>query len=537
MSKVPEISFFLEPDEKHFHAWLHNQPNNFFAFKQNKSEEEIAKLAEWRAIFERRVQRFSTIDASFVDADLTQAFSKWMRSLSLKVPPCAELEGLRTYFETYVKSMRDDTNELYRDAKAKELCEQYRKKADENLFEAWMLEQPKLYVRAIAHTDHNMKIELKKKFLDLCACKWDVPTGRDFILYMLNNDEGPAGLDNSAMARTAMKLVYAEMPMAWRWLKSRDLETITVQAEKLPFNDKTTMQMIEHLNNCDVESEDESEDEFEADLEADLEAMLAAVPAAVPEAVPEAVPAAVPDAVPEEAVPAAVPEEAVPAAVPDAVPAAVPEEAVPEAVPEEAVPEAVPVPAVPVPAEAEPAAKRQQEMADPLAAAAWGYDPSVVVPLAPAPPARMFGSRSLVPAAVPAAVPEEVEPMGSLPCVTSLEQQRKLMTAKLKKLDEDIALKNADNVDADMEPVFRGLCKRQRVSFQRGTWSVPVRKLRKLNKSDKAQAFTREVLDLIKYTRQEEQKAIVARAEAREKLRRLVDGYYGKITAEFPAKL
>jgi CHASE3 domain sensor protein len=127
--------------------------------------------------------------------------------------------------------------------------------------------------------------------------------------------------------------------------------------------------------------------------------------------------------------------------------------------------------------------------------------------------------------------------MGSLPCVTSLEQQRKLMTAKLKKLDEDIALKNADNVDADMEPVFRGLCKRQRVSFQRGTWSVPVRKLRKLNKSDKAQAFTREVLDLIKYTRQEEQKAIVARAEAREKLRRLVDGYYGKITAEFPAKL
>ena len=499
MSKVPEISFFLEPDEKHFHAWLHNQPNNFFAFKQNKSEEEIAKLAEWRAIFERRVQRFSTIDASFVDADLTQAFSKWMRSLSLKVPPCAELEGLRTYFETYVKSMRDDTNELYRDAKAKELCEQYRKKADENLFEAWMLEQPKLYVRAIAHTDHNMKIELKKKFLDLCACKWDVPTGRDFILYMLNNDEGPAGLDNSAMARTAMKLVYAEMPMAWRWLKSRDLETITVQAEKLPFNDKTTMQMIEHLNNCDVESEDESEDEFEADLEADLEAMLAAVPAAVPEAVPEAVPAAVP------------------------------EEAVPE--------EAVPVPAVPVPAEAEPAAKRQQEMADPLAAAAWGYDPSVVVPLAPAPPARMFGSRSLAPAAVPAAVPEEVEPMGSLPCVTSLEQQRKLMTAKLKKLDEDIALKNADNVDADMEPVFRGLCKRQRVSFQRGTWSVPVRKLRKLNKSDKAQAFTREVLDLIKYTRQEEQKAIVARAEAREKLRRLVDGYYGKITAEFPAKL
>jgi len=42
--------------------------------------------------------------------------------------------------------------------------------------------------------------------------------------------------------------------------------------------------------------------------------------------------------------------------------------------------------------EAEPAAKRQREMAEPSAAAAWGYDPSVVVPLAPAPPARASGS-------------------------------------------------------------------------------------------------------------------------------------------------
>ena len=75
MSKVPDLCYFLEPKEEHFHSWLHT----FFAFKENKNEEEIAKLAKlkWREIFDKRVERFSTIDASSRELPGTLSLSWW----------------------------------------------------------------------------------------------------------------------------------------------------------------------------------------------------------------------------------------------------------------------------------------------------------------------------------------------------------------------------------------------------------------------------------------------------------------------------
>ena len=469
------LKMALAPSDEIWHEWLTTQDDEFSGFKENPTEEEQAKVAKQREVFDARVKRFQKVDAKFVEADLTKAFKKWTMSIGLKIPPCPELAQLRVNFEKMVLEMEDTSNAITRDAAAKKACEKYRDAADENLFEEWLTLQPNLYVRAIAHTGHNMKIQLKKDFEKLCACKWVTADSKDFVTHLLTVEKGPAGLDNLKMAKSIMKLVYAKMPAVWLTVGSRDLAAVVEQGKEFPDINKSADEMLERLNQVSSSDEEEEEEEEEEVAE-----------------VAEAESGALPPS-----------DEVTPALVED------------EPAESGALPPSDEV--TPAPVEVAEAAPVEDEPANPtvvaLQALGKAYDK------APAPAVAELEAVSVA--------EEDVEgASAAVPALSEIVDEEAELQARLDKLRERKKINNAKDIDAKMKPVFDKLCFKRKIrSFQR---PAELRKaLKELPPTKKKKIFHEAFEAVIKKTDAAEKLAIKARDDARAEIKELCVGYFG----------
>jgi len=271
------LAYFLNPSEEKYHAYLHTQEDNFTAFKETLTEEEQAKVAEQRQVFDAKVKKLKEIDPKFVEADLTIAFSKWSTSIGFNMAPCQDKVALVEYFNKAVVEMEDTERVLERDAAAKTACE-------EKDFEAWLANQNILFRRVLPE-GHDYRPILKKEFDKWCACKWKTDDNREFLSYMLNFEYGPSGMKNFPVMNTVFKLVELGTPEAWLCISSHDLVSMVSLAKGLPEHNKTKEEMLELIKEDDEEPVSSPQGAYGlpsgsvvADIFAELEHDLAGLP-------------------------------------------------------------------------------------------------------------------------------------------------------------------------------------------------------------------------------------------------------------------